>query len=213
MASSAHEQHAVARRPSRELLLEILWEQQYSRYAMYASHVDFLLNSFHRRSTIDARVIEFGGSNGYIAGVFNHPAYEVAPNAPQVDIHDLSRYGTGTYDFVILDEILEHVRKPWLALDEVYKILKVGGCLITSSPFMIAEHKCPDDYWRFTKDGLRVLLERFRDVRVHSWGNPRAVSYLMKGMMVTSAQALADGEFDLTNSDRFAVSVWAYAWK
>lgn len=35
----------------------------------------------------------------------------------------------------------------------------------------------------------------------------------MNGMMVTARQAIEDGAFDLSNTEKFAVSVWAYAWK
>ena len=131
---------------------------QYSRCALYLSHRDFYADHLAPRLSDGLRAIEFGGSNGFIKNLFDGVAYEVAPNAPTVDVQDLSDYPADAYDFVVLDEILEHVARPWVAVHEVHRILKPGGCLITSSPFMIAEHKVPMDYWRFTKDGLRVLL-------------------------------------------------------
>lgn len=85
--------------------------------------------------------------------------------------------------------------------------------MITSSPFMIAEHKVPMDYWRFTKDGLRVLLKDFTRVDAYSWGNPASVKYLMNGMMVPVRQAIYEDQFDLSNIEKYAISVWAYAWK
>lgn len=35
----------------------------------------------------------------------------------------------------------------------------------------------PDDYWRFTPSGMRVLLEKsgFSEVVVNSWGNKKCV--------------------------------------
>lgn len=188
-------------------------EEQYSRYAMYLSHVGFVDQHVRPTGTAAFRVVEFGGSNGYIRRLFGTVDYEVAENAPVVDVHDLTAYPAETYDYVVLDEILEHVRKPWIATREIHRILKPGGCLITSSPFMIAEHKVPRDYWRFTKDGLDVLLEDFSRIETHSWGNATSVEYLMRGMMVTAGQAKRDGAFDLTNVEKYAISVWAYAWK
>jgi SAM-dependent methyltransferase len=180
---------------------------------MYLSHLEFLRKQLLKRGSLTTRVIEFGGSNGFIRKAFGDVQYEVAENAPVVDIHDLSEYPEEHYDFVVLDEILEHVRIPWVATKQIHRILKKGGCLITSSPFLIAEHKVPLDYWRFTKDGLRVLLEDFSRVEAFSWGNPNSVEYLMRGMMVTIEQAIQDNVFDQTNVEKFAISIWAYAWK
>ena len=41
---------------------------------------------------------------------------------------------------------------------------------------LVRIHKAPDDYWRFTDDGLRLILERagFEVSAVKMWGN-RAV--------------------------------------
>lgn len=195
------------------LLPDSFYDQQYSRAAMYISHAKFLAKHLCGKQERDLKIIEFGGSNGFIKTLFNSSCYEVAPNAPMVDIHDLSAFPRNYYDFVILDEILEHVEKPWVAIEEIHQILKPGGCLITSSPFLIAVHKVPNDYWRFTKDGIAVLLKKFSTVETYSWGNPSAVTYLMKGMMVSVRDTINAGQFDLSNIEKFAISVWAYAWK
>jgi SAM-dependent methyltransferase len=194
-------------------LPEKLLTQQYSRCAAYLSHIEFVKQTLEPLSRHGYQAIEFGGSNGFVAGLLPGVSYEVAPNAPDVDIQDLSSYRADEYDLVVLDEILEHVPRPWVAVEEVRRILKPGGCLLTSSPFMIAEHRVPMDYWRFTKDGLRVLLDQYSTVEAHSWGNQESVSYLMHGMMVSTQDAIEAGAFDLGDVEKFAISVWAYAWK
>jgi SAM-dependent methyltransferase len=194
-------------------LPEVVLDEQYTRCALYLSHMAFYRTHVVPRLGEGLRAIEFGGSNGFLSELFAGVMYEVAPNAPAVDVHDLSGYPENTYDFVVLDEILEHVERPWLAVEQIRRILKGGGCLITSSPFMIAEHKVPRDYWRFTKDGLAVLLGEYSRIETHSWGNRGSVSYLMNGMMVTTREAIAAGAFDLVDEEKFAIDVWAYAWK
>lgn len=180
---------------------------------MYVKHIDFVSSEFHGRNWIDPKIIEFGGSNHLIKNLFDHCNYEIAPNYPEVDLQDLRRYQDDSYDFVVLDEVLEHVRRPDIAIAEVWRILKPGGCLMTSSPFLIAVHKCPDDYWRFTKDGLRTLLAPFSRVEAYSWGSSFAACHLFPDMMTTTREARERGIFDLTNQENFPITVWAYAWK
>jgi len=199
--------------PSATDLPASLLAQQYTRCALYLDHIEYYRSHVVPRLGDGLTAVEFGGSNGFIQELFDGVDYRVAPNAPKVDIHDLSSYEADAYDFVVLDEILEHVAKPWLAVEEVRRILKPGGTLITSSPFMVAVHKVPADYWRFTEDAMRVLLENYSTVTTRSWGNPAAVTYVMNGMMATTQDAIDAGAFDLTNVEKYAIDVWAYATK
>src|SRR5215216_6770186 len=126
-------------------LAELLEDCQYTRYVMYLNHMDFVSSEFHSRCWIDPKIIEFGGSNHFIKNLFDHSNYRIAPNYPEVDLHDLGDFPGNVYDFVVLDEVMEHVERPHVAIGEVWRILKPGGCLMTSSPFLIAVHKCPND--------------------------------------------------------------------
>lgn len=190
-----------------------LRDEQYTRCAAYLSHLRFVAEHVRPSLGRNWKAIEFGGSNGFIASIMEGVDYEIAPNAPDVDVQELSMYPADTYDIVVLDEILEHVERPWRAVEEVRRLLKPGGCLIVSTPFLIAEHRMPKDYWRFTKDGVRVILEQYSRVDVFSWGNPASVAYLLDSMMVSTQDAIDAGVFDLTDVEKYAISVWAYAWK
>src|ERR1700674_2022910 len=97
-------------------------DQQYSRAAMYLSHAAFVENFLSIRNSPALKIVEFGGSNGFVRSLFDCPGYEGADNMPAVDIHDLSRYQPSTFDCVVLDEILEHVERPWEAVDEIHRI-------------------------------------------------------------------------------------------
>ncbi len=187
-----------------------IWDQQYSRFATYVAHLDFLGSA--KPQTWES-VAEFGGSNRFLSETVLKPQISVMPNYPEVDVQDLSQYSSGSFEAVLLDEVLEHVRDPCLALAEVHRVLRPGGCLIMSTPFMIAEHRVPEDYWRFTEAALRVLLGEFQTVQIGYWGNVGSVRYLLDDMMVSARQARRDGVFDLSVAKKYAVSLWAYAWK
>ncbi|MAJ81451.1 MAG: hypothetical protein CMF41_00880 [Legionellales bacterium] len=64
-----------------------------------------------------------------------------------------------SFDVVIAQEVLEHVASPSLAIKEISRVLKVGGYLYLQLPFIIGYHPCPNDYWRFTHEGILELLD------------------------------------------------------
>lgn len=69
-------------------------------------------------------------------------------------------FGTGTFDTVVSFQVLEHVREPKDFLKEAFRVLKPGGKMILTTPFLWAEHEAPHDYYRFTRYGLRYLCEQ-----------------------------------------------------
>lgn len=190
-----------------------LYEVQFTRYIMYRSHIEFLDQELQRADKVKIRAIEFGGSNRVILNMFPNATYELAPNYPVVDIHDLCTYSSEAYDYVILDEILEHVMRPWVAIGEIRRILKPGGCVITSSPFLIPIHRCPEDYWRISEAGYKVLLSEFSKVITHSWGNVGVYNIVRDNLMISTREALDNKGGSLENDKRHPATVWAYAWK
>jgi SAM-dependent methyltransferase len=58
-------------------------------------------------------------------------------------------------DTVILLEVLEHIRHPQNALHEIARVLRPGGSLLLSMPFLYPIHDAPHDYQRLTRHGLQ----------------------------------------------------------
>jgi len=56
--------------------------------------------------------------------------------------------------------LLEHVSEPKKVIDNAYYALKPNGILLIVAPFFERLHKDPEDYWRFTEDGLKRILEK-----------------------------------------------------
>ena len=61
------------------------------------------------------------------------------------------------YDLVICQEVLEHVRNPSNAMKEIRRVLKTGGSAYIQLPFIIGYHPCPNDFWRFSREGVEAL--------------------------------------------------------
>ena len=98
----------------------------------------------------DARIVNFD--------IAPHPNTHVVG-----DGHHLP-FASDTFDVVWLSAVLEHVRKPWLVAEQVYEVLKPGGVVLVSVPFIQKRHGSPNDYYRYTVDGLRSLFDRFEEI-------------------------------------------------
>jgi SAM-dependent methyltransferase len=65
----------------------------------------------------------------------------------------------GEFDSVFTSQVLEHVFNPEEFLLEINRVLKDGGVLLLTVPFIWDEHEQPFDYARYSSFGLRHLLE------------------------------------------------------
>ena len=62
-------------------------------------------------------------------------------------------------DTVLSTEVLEHVPRPELLVREMARVVKPGGKLLITVPFIQPLHELPSDYFRFTPSSLRAFAE------------------------------------------------------
>lgn len=72
----------------------------------------------------------------------------------------------GHFRFVVCTEVLEHVRDPFAAVQEIRRVLEPGGLVFVTTPFNLRIHGPLPDCWRFTEHGLRVLFRDFEIVEL-----------------------------------------------
>jgi hypothetical protein len=130
---------------------------------------------------------------------WHYPEFDLVEPAPTAD----------RFSVVICDQVLEHVVDPFVGARTLADLCVPGGYVVVGVPFLVRVHPAPADYWRFTADGLRVLLERADlDVReVHSWGNRHCVN---ANFLVWARKPRWASD---TNEPLFPVNVWAIAQK
>lgn len=63
-------------------------------------------------------------------------------------------------DTVLSTEVLEHLPDPNRCLSEVSRVLKSGGRLLATVPFVQPLHELPHDYHRFTPSALRSMMQK-----------------------------------------------------
>lgn len=64
-----------------------------------------------------------------------------------------------TFDSVLCSQVFEHVFAPKAFLSEVHRVLRPGGRLLLTVPFVWDEHEQPRDFARYSSFGLRAMLE------------------------------------------------------
>lgn len=97
----------------------------------------------------------------YIGIDIENPAHDHA-NEPIDRIYDGRNipFPDNRFDTVFSSEVFEHVFHPEELMREMHRVLKSGGTLLMTLPFVYMEHEKPYDFARYTSYGIRSLLER-----------------------------------------------------
>jgi SAM-dependent methyltransferase len=119
--------------------------------------------------------LDLGGNNGMLRRPLEGRGYHYI----NLDIHrfdhgepsligDAHRlpFVDASVDLVVSKDTLEHFLEPWVVVQEVHRVLKVGGRLIIWVPFTHPFHG--DDFYRYSPLGLQHLLRDFELVAFES---------------------------------------------
>ena len=69
-------------------------------------------------------------------------------------------FGDEEFDTVFSTQVMEHVSDPFKMMEESWRVLRPGGHFILSVPFSWELHEEPYDFFRYSKYGLQVNLEK-----------------------------------------------------
>ena len=69
-------------------------------------------------------------------------------------------FADNSFDSVLCTEVFEHVEQLDDVIIELYRVLKPGGRMIVTTPFMCVEHEMPYDFRRFTFNGLINFMKK-----------------------------------------------------
>lgn len=138
-------------------------------------HPQWLSDRFHLESRKiltelrDATVLDIGSGNSDYKDLIHSSNCFYTLDYPGTNVRYLftpQLYGDARHlpiadaslDVVLLFEVLEHVLDINQVMVELKRVLKSGGKLYISVPFIYPIHDAPNDYWRFTSYGLREIL-------------------------------------------------------
>jgi SAM-dependent methyltransferase len=100
------------------------------------------------------------------------------------------------WDAAICVEVFECLPNPFIAAQEIHRILKPGGVVLITAPFMLSwfgygstpeslTKKNPvKDYWRITKQGWQLILSPFSSVSIEGFGGEEStrINYCVKAI-------------------------------
>ena len=116
--------------------------------------------------SLKGRILDVGCGSKPYRTCFNASEYiglEIEGRNKQADRHYNGKtfpFKDGEIDSIFTSQVLEHVFNPDEFLSEMNRVLKDGGMLLLTVPFVWDEHEQPFDYARYSSFGLRHLLER-----------------------------------------------------
>jgi SAM-dependent methyltransferase len=120
---------------------------------------------------------------------WEHSVHEAASDSDFVGAADSIPVADETFDAVLLTQVLEHVREPSVVLRELHRILKREGWLFLTAPLVWELHELPYDFYRYTENGLRYLVEEagFVNVEIAPRGNGfTTIAQLMRNLSAIS---------------------------
>lgn len=147
-------------KPDKSILKKV-----YDRLLVNSSRVHLLNYNQEFASTIEegSTVLDAGAGSSPYKSLFAHTKYESADKFNDsctycCDINSIP-VEDDRFNYILLNQVLEHLPEPKIALNELNRVLKPGGKIIITVPFFYQEHEKPYDFFRYTQFGLRHLLE------------------------------------------------------
>lgn len=122
------------------------------------------LDIFLEKHASDAKIVDIGSGNSSYNRFFpNRIAVDIDPaRKPDIigDAHNLP-FKDAEVEAILSTDVCEHLKDPVKAVSEMRRVLRKGGKVIFTTRFVFPIHDAPNDYWRFTKYGLRELFKDF----------------------------------------------------
>lgn len=99
-------------------------------------------------------------ATGYVGLEYDTPENRASKRADFFYDGQVFPFDDAEFDSVVANEVFEHVFNPDIFLNELCRVLKPGGNVLMTMPFVWDEHEQPHDFARYSSFGIRSLLER-----------------------------------------------------
>jgi len=122
---------------------------------------------------LTGKVLDIGaGSKPYKKYFTDYTSLEVEGKEADYNYKGKFPFNDNEFDSAICTQVLEHIFEPELFLGEINRVLKRGGKLLLTVPFVWDEHEQPYDYARYSSFGLSYLLGKyFKVIEIRKTGD------------------------------------------
>ena len=137
----------------------------------------------------------------------DNPMVDIVCPAEKLEIEDQWA------DVVLCLSVLEHVNDPIQSVKELYRVVKPGGVVLALTHGCFPWHPYPQDHWRWTQTGLKLMFEKhgcFKNVSifaplgslsgsiipisyyVYNWASQTTFRRFFRSALVTAINRFAD---------------------
>lgn len=138
------------------------------------SHAAFLrhLSAMRDYSVLEVGTLRWGREpthhKAWMEGWASYTMADIQPGEDVDVVCDAHKmvavFGEDRFDAFWSSSTWEHLARPWIASQEVLRVLKPGGAFFIQTHQTFPLHGYPNDYFRFSTDALAVCFEGARDV-------------------------------------------------
>lgn len=145
------------------------------------------------KNNLSGDILDFGCGSKPYKNLFNYDTYvglDFEGEGHSHETEDIDVYYDGitlpfddnSFDSIFSSEVFEHVFNLEQILKELYRVLKPGGKMMFTCPFVWIEHEAPNDYARYTQFALNDLLHKanFKINNYEKIGTYRSTLYQLK---------------------------------
>jgi len=120
------------------------------------------------------------------------------------------------FDLIVAEQVFEHLLWPYRALRNLEAMLRPGGYVLLTTPFLVCIHPTPEDCTRWSEVGLRYFMAEcgfpLEQTVTGAWGNRACVIANLNGGGHNWAPYIP-WRHSLRNDPDFPIHVWALGRK
>jgi len=133
---------------------------------------------------------------------------QLAPGVDEIcDVHDLiERFGRESFDVVVANELMEHVRDWRKVIRNLKGVLRNDGVVIlTTRSYGFPFHLAPFDFWRFEIADMQAIFSDFAVLAIEPDPSFRGDGRPMHGVFVAARKTQGIEETDLDVHDLYSI--------
>lgn len=143
------------------------WHSRYTILTAFAQEMRCISDTLRPPDSDLIKVLDYGCGNMPYRLFFDGYTKYYGADLPGNDLASVMITEEGkigapsdSFDVVISTQVLEHVRNPLAYLGEAHRVLVPGGKLVLSTHGFWMYHPDPQDYWRWTPEGLQTIVRQ-----------------------------------------------------